>query len=195
MAIDLKVVLLGNTEVGKTCIVNRYITGRFSSTTVTTVGAAYASTTRRIDNKEMTVGIWDTCGMEKYESISKIYYRGARVAFVCYDLTNATTFRKHAAFWVEELKKNVSDCIIFLVGTKADLLAEKTRGVPETEVQSYANSIGAQCMETSSVTGQGVNDLFDQAMREFIKAGGKVGVGAQGKANLSDDTGNSGCSC
>ena len=69
----------------------------------------------------ITVGIWDTAGQERFESISKLYYRGAKAALVCFDLTNKASFSK-VKFWVEELKAYAPECLIFLVGTKADLV-------------------------------------------------------------------------
>ncbi len=194
MSVELKIVLLGESEVGKTCIVNRYITGRYSASTVTTVGAAFASTTRKIDGEDIVVGIWDTCGMERYESISKIYYRGAKAAIVCYDLTKADTFRGRAQFWVGELLKNLSACKIFLVGTKVDLLADHARGTPVEEVEAYAESIGATMMETSSLTGTNVNELFDLAIRTYVKERGPKAA-PKNVVNPAAAASNDGCGC
>ena len=119
---------------GKTCLVDRYLHGRFDGTSRPTVGAAFGAKTVHRNSTVITVGIWDTAGQERFESISKLYYRGAKAALVCFDLTNKASFSK-VKFWVEELKAYAPECLIFLVGTKVDLvLAGVEREVNEAEL-------------------------------------------------------------
>ena len=99
----------------------------------------------------ITVGIWDTAGQERFESISKLYYRGAKAALVCFDLTNKASFSK-VKFWVEELKAYAPECLIFLVGTKADLVeAGVAREVNEAEL----NKVNAPARCTAGRTRRG----------------------------------------
>ena len=126
--------LAGAADVGKTCLVDRYLHGRFDGTSRPTVGAAFGAKTVHRNSTVITVGIWDTAGQERFESISKLYYRGAKAALVCFDLTNKASFSK-VKFWVEELKAYAPECLIFLVGTKADLVeAGVAREVNEAEL-------------------------------------------------------------
>ena len=119
---------------GKTCLVDRYLHGRFDGTSRPTVGAAFGAKTVHRNSTVITVGMWDTAGQERFESISKLYYRGAKAALVCFDLTNKASFSK-VKFWVEELKAYAPECLIFLVGTKADLVeAGVAREVNEAEL-------------------------------------------------------------
>ena len=121
--VDIKVVLLGQHNVGKTCLVDRYLHGNFKFNVTATVGAAFGSKKVDVSGRAWTLGIWDTAGAERYESMSRIYYRSARAAIVCYDLTRKESFEK-VRFWVDELLENEPECLIFIVGTKYDLIQE-----------------------------------------------------------------------
>jgi len=170
--VDIKVVLLGKHDVGKTALVERYLHGKFKDNTVATVGAAFGAKKLNISGREITLGIWDTAGQERYESMSRIYYRSARAAVICYDLTDAKGFDK-VKFWVEELLANEENCAIYIVGTKTDLVQEgKERGLDPTVVKSYASSIGARVFESSAKSGAGVDQVFTDIAELFVKKGG-----------------------
>ena len=164
---DLKIVTLGAADVGKTCLVDRYLHGRFDGTSRPTVGAAFGAKTVHRASAVVTVGIWDTAGQERFESISKLYYRGAKAALVCFDLTNKTSFDK-VKFWVDELKAYAPECLIFLVGTKADLVeAGVEREVSEAELNAISQEAGAMAVKhTSSKTGANIDELFDAVVTE-----------------------------
>ncbi|XP_074641904.1 ras-related protein Rab-24-like isoform X2 [Tubulanus polymorphus] len=154
--IDMKVVLLGKEYGGKTSLVERYLHDRFCGDVPyqNTIGAAFGAKKIMVDGKNVTMGIWDTAGSERYEAMSRIYYRGARAAVVCYDLTDDTSFDR-ARFWVEELKKNEENCRIYLCGTKKDLVDgvnKKNRKVDYHNTTDFADEINALVFETSSKT-------------------------------------------
>jgi len=107
--VDVKVVLLGKATVGKTCLVERFLHGKFRDSTVATVGAAFGARRVVVNGREITLGVWDTAGQERYESMSKIYYRAARAALVCYDMGDEKSFEK-VRFWVDELMSNEENC-------------------------------------------------------------------------------------
>jgi Ras-related protein Rab-24 len=153
--------------VGKTCLVDRYLHGRFDGTSRPTVGAAFGAKTVHRNSTVITVGIWDTAGQERFESISKLYYRGAKAALVCFDLTNKASFAK-VRFWVDELKAYAPECLIFLVGTKADLVeAGVAREVTEAELTKVCQEAGAVTVKnTSSKTGANIAELFDEVVNE-----------------------------
>jgi len=175
---DLKVVTLGAADVGKTCLVERYLHSRFENASRPTVGAAFGAKTVHRGDSVITVGIWDTAGQERFESISRLYYRGAKAALVCFDLTNKDSFAK-VHFWMEELAEHAPDCLKFLVGTKADLVASgMPRQVSEREIAKILEENGAiKSIMTSSKTGENVDDLFNTIVTEvtdrFPEDGGK----------------------
>jgi Ras-related protein Rab-24 len=112
--VDLKVVLLGKEYGGKTSLVERYIHGKFNAQAPyqSTIGAAFGAKKVSVNGESVTLGIWDTAGSERYESMSRIYYRGAKSAIVCFDLTDPSSFDR-AKFWVNELKQTEEVFIIY----------------------------------------------------------------------------------
>eukprot|EP00118_Oscarella_pearsei_P010510 m.64827 g.64827 ORF g.64827 m.64827 type:complete len:167 (+) comp35283_c0_seq7:1121-1621(+) len=142
--VDLKVVLLGKEYGGKTSLVERYLHGKFGSVPYqATIGAAFGAKTIQLSSgAALTLGIWDTAGAERYEAMSRLYYRGAKAAIVCFDLTDSTSFER-VRFWVNELKVTEETCKIFLCGTKVDLVKEKTkaRKVDGLAVEKFAEGL------------------------------------------------------
>jgi len=154
--VDVKVVLLGKHSVGKTCLVERFLHGQFKDSTVATVGAAFGAKKVEVYGREITLGVWDTAGQERYESMSRIYYRGAKAALVCFDLSDMKSFEK-VRFWVEELMLNEESCDIYIVGTKLDMTGQ---GHVSEEIRDYVSRINAKLFLTSARTGEGIEALF-----------------------------------
>ena len=116
-----KIVLIGDSGVGKTNILSRYINNEFSLATQSTVGVEFGSKIIKKNGKVIKLQIWDTAGQERYKSITSAYYKGSRGAFVVYDITRKTTY-DNIDKWIGELKTNGSeDVLIMLVGNKSDL--------------------------------------------------------------------------
>uniref|UniRef100_A0A8B9TFE3 Ras-related protein Rab-24 n=1 Tax=Anas platyrhynchos TaxID=8839 RepID=A0A8B9TFE3_ANAPL len=134
-----------------------------------TIGAAFVAKVMTVGDQAVTLGIWDTAGSERYEAMSRIYYRGARAAIVCYDLTNSSSFQR-AKFWVNELQNCEEGCRIYLCGTKSDLLEDdpRTRAVDFHDAQDYADEVKAELFETSSKTGQSVDELFQKVAEDYV---------------------------
>jgi len=168
--VDVKVVLLGQHDVGKTCLVERYLHGKFKFNVTATVGAAFGAKKVDVNGTSITLGIWDTAGAERYESMSRIYYRSARAAIVCFDLTKKQSFAK-VRFWVDELQANEKNCDIYVVGTKLDKVTEdnESRGMDITTVESFVDSIGATYIETSAKSGQNIDSLFFKIAEDYTK--------------------------
>jgi len=167
--VDLKCVLLGKAAVGKSCLVERFLHDRFTEMPISTVGAAFGAKPIKLAKRTVTLGIWDTAGGERYESMTRHYYKGAEAAVVCYDLTDATSFAK-VKFWVGELLQVEENAIIALVGTKSDLLEEgKNRGISQAEVRGYARSINAREYETSARSNVNIDRVFQDITEEWDK--------------------------
>lgn len=168
--VDLKIVLLGQQHVGKSCLVDRFLNSKFDAMQKNTIGAAFGAKRVYLPNgRGMTLGIWDTAGAERFESLSRVYYHSAGSALVCYDPSKLDTWRK-LDFWVGELQENEPRCRIYLVETKMDLLESGgERAVSEEEVAEYAERINAQLFKTSAKSGFNVVELFVGVARDADK--------------------------
>ncbi|KAH7931345.1 ras-domain-containing protein [Leucogyrophana mollusca] len=120
--IDAKIVVMGNTGVGKTSLLHRYTQNKFDPrNTTSTTGAFFVTKKVYVDGLKVRLQLWDTAGQERFRSMAPMYYRGANAALLLYDITNASTF-EDVRGWLEELKKNCPpELIIYIVGSKADL--------------------------------------------------------------------------
>ncbi|NWS49925.1 RAB5B protein, partial [Probosciger aterrimus] len=155
---QFKLVLLGESAVGKSSLVLRFVKGQFHEYQESTIGAAFLTQSVCLDDTTVKFEIWDTAGQERYHSLAPMYYRGAQAAIVVYDITNQETFAR-AKTWVKELQRQASPSIVIaLAGNKADLASK--RMVEYEEAQAYADDNSLLFMETSAKTAMNVNDLF-----------------------------------
>uniref|UniRef100_A0A672HLS0 Ras-related protein Rab-24 n=1 Tax=Salarias fasciatus TaxID=181472 RepID=A0A672HLS0_SALFA len=165
MRVDAKVVMLGKESVGKTSLVERYVHHRFLvGPYQNTIGAAFVAKPIQVGEKVITLGIWDTAGSERYEAMSRIYYRGARAAIVCYDLTDSSSFQR-ARFWVKELQNCEEFCKIYLCGTKNDLIMadRSVRQIDYHDAQDFAEG---ERDELFQAIAEDYNDTAFQYMTE-----------------------------
>lgn len=155
---QFKVVLLGESAVGKSSLVLRFVKREFHEFQESTIGAAFLTQTIQIDDTTVKFEIWDTAGQERYHSLAPMYYRGAQAALIVYDLTSRDSFVK-AQNWVRELQRQASaNIVIALVGNKLDLASR--RSVEYAEAKSYAEENNLLFMETSAKTAVNVNEVF-----------------------------------
>ena len=150
----LKLVIIGDSGVGKTNILSRYNNNEFSLITQPTVGVEFGNKIIKKENKSIKLQIWDTAGQERYKAITNAFYKGSKGAFVVYDITRKESFI-NIDKWIGELKTNGSDDIlIVLVGNKTDL--EDKREVLTEEVEKKAKQYGIAFCETSALNGQNI---------------------------------------
>ena len=166
-----KVVILGDSGVGKTSILFRYIFDKFDNQNLPTLGASFKSKVIMIpgENNSIKLNLWDTAGQEKFKSLTRMYYQDAEAAVIVYDATFRESFES-AKNWVADLRENanVPDLLIALVGNKCDL-TDKIEVVLE-EAHGFAKSIKAEIIkETSAKDNNGVNELFQEIAVKLYK--------------------------
>lgn len=154
----MKVVLLGNSGVGKSSIGLRFAQDRFLEEQEPTLGAAYMSKTLTHEGKRVKINIWDTAGQERYRAMSRMYYQDAQAAILVYDITSRDSFSE-LKNWHRELRENgPAQIALAVAGNKCDL--EDREAVSATEAQKWATSIGASFLRTSTRTNHNIDTLF-----------------------------------
>jgi len=169
MSDTCKIVLVGDAGAGKTCIISRYVNDRFDKTQMSTACPSLCNKSVFYPNynKTINIDIWDTAGQEIYRSISKLFYNGASIGILVYDISNKKSFDSLKEYWYKELKENTDNGVIFfLVGNKVDLF--ESEQVNEQEAKEFANSIGAGFFLTSAKNNIRINDLFWKCGEIFI---------------------------
>jgi len=166
--ISCKIVLLGETGVGKTSIITRYIANSFSQVVMTSTGSSFFSKKIEISgNKRVKLQIWDTAGQEKYRSLAKIFYQSASVAILVYDVTLKNTFENLKEFWAGEVKTNApEDIILAIAANKSDDYINQQVDIQEGK--DLAKSLNAIFVCTSAKLGNGIDDLFRMVAEKFI---------------------------
>jgi small GTP-binding protein len=155
----LKIVLVGETRVGKSCILDRRLNDVFEEQIPNTIGTAFSSTFLHTDAGDVRLQLWDTAGQEQYAALASMYYRNAHIALLVFDITSHPTFLALRR-WAQEVKEKAPPSIrIILVGNKADL--ESQRAVKHEDIKEFRDQIRAiTYVETSAKTGAGIDMLF-----------------------------------
>jgi len=175
---QFKLVLLGDSAVGKSSLVLRFVRGQFFEYQESTIGAAFLTQTVALNDSTVKFEIWDTAGQERYHSLAPMYYRGAAAAIVVYDITNRDSFQR-AKQWVTELQRQGNpNIVIALAGNKSDLNSK--RKVESEEAESYTADNGIFFMETSAKTATNVHELFVAIARKLPKNSPQPRAGGAG---------------
>lgn len=164
--ITFRSVTIGDSSVGKTCIVNQFLQDKFDPAEPNTIGTLYESFTDHRDGHDLEIQIWDTAGQEQYRSLGPIYYRSSAAALVVFDITNRKSF-EDVSVWVSEFRSVAGEnTIILLVGNKIDL---PDRAVDKEEATEWALKNNCIYMETSARNGAGIKQLFSTLVDELMK--------------------------
>ena len=189
-----KVILIGDSSVGKTNLLNRFVKNEFNSQSKPTVGVDFFSKTVTIDKKSVKAQIWDTAGQERFKAFSSAYYNGSHGAIIAYDVTNKESF-ENVKNWITELKTHLelSNLVVMLIGNKTDL--ENQRQVTEEQGRSLAEQLDFFFMETSAMKNSTneVSKAFMVIIEEILnknpqlkkKAGDKIDLGKKVEVNDS----------
>ncbi|KAI3812274.1 hypothetical protein L1987_16981 [Smallanthus sonchifolius] len=160
-----KLVLIGDSGVGKSNLLSRFTRNEFSLESKSTIGVEFATRSIRIDDKVVKAQIWDTAGQERYRAITSAYYRGAVGALLVYDVTRHVTF-ENVERWLKELRDHTdSNIVIMLVGNKSDL--RHLRAVTSEDAKTFAEKESMYFMETSALESSNVENAFTEVLTQI----------------------------
>lgn len=159
----LKIVMLGDSGVGKTSIIFRYVFGEPDNVRPT-IGSLQVAKTITYRDSQIEMGFWDTAGQEVYRSMAPMYYRGASIAIIVYDITRQESYES-VDYWLDELtsKSDMDNITILVVGNKVDL--SEYRQVSEMEASNHTEQRGGSFFEVSAMSGVGIDRLFQTAVQ------------------------------
>lgn len=171
-----KIVLVGDSGVGKTNLLSRFTRDVFNLETKTTIGVEFASRNLQIGSKVIKAQIWDTAGQERYQAITQAYYRGSSGAIIIYDITSRRTF-EHVERWRTEILKHATqEMVILLVGNKSDL--NHLREVSTESGRAMAEKYGLYFLESSALTASNVDSIFYSLVENiYTRSVGGIPIG------------------
>ena len=162
-----KILLLGDSGVGKSSLLLRYTKNEFISDLRSTIGVEFALKYLTIDDFQLKVQIWDTAGMERYRSITNAYYKGSKGVIVVYDICRQKSFES-VDKWIDDFKSKADDdAVIILIGNKSDLNEKREVSKEEAESKAQKNKFGF--METSAKDNNNVQKAFETLFHEIVK--------------------------
>jgi len=162
-----KVVLIGDSGVGKSNLLSRFTRNEFNLESKSTIGVEFATRSIVVEGKTIKAQIWDTAGQERYRAITAAYYRGAVGALLVYDIAKHTTY-ENVERWLKELRDHAdNNIVIMLVGNKSDL--RHLRAVPTEEARGYAERNNLSFIETSALDSTNVETAFQNILTEIYK--------------------------
>jgi len=177
-----KLVLIGDSGVGKSCLLLRFADDAFTESYISTIGVDFRFRTVKIEKKTVKLQIWDTAGQERFRTITSAYYRGADGIIMVYDVTSPDSF-DHVNDWLKEVNRYASEgtCKL-LVGNKSDRTADKA--VSTESAKAFADELGIAFLETSAKSAKNVEEAFLTLAGELIKQREAKGEGSENKEKV-----------
>lgn len=161
-----KLVLVGDSGVGKSCLMHHFIYNRFKRDTTQTIGVDFSAKSVRLGNQDIKLQIWDTAGQEKFRSVARSYYRGSIGIIILYDITKPESFR-HVPTWLTDVKNTArSECSVCVVGNKSDLTDQRV--IKYNDGAKYCQENNLLHFECSAYTGENVDEIFITLSRHII---------------------------
>eukprot|EP01004_Peranema_trichophorum_P007651 NODE_6427_length_886_cov_43.467890_g5834_i0.p1 GENE.NODE_6427_length_886_cov_43.467890_g5834_i0~~NODE_6427_length_886_cov_43.467890_g5834_i0.p1 ORF type:complete len:205 (+),score=31.34 NODE_6427_length_886_cov_43.467890_g5834_i0:57-671(+) len=161
-----KTIIVGDSGVGKTCLLERFVDDRFISDFATTIGVDFKLYVINVDGKIVKLQIWDTAGQERFRGITNSFYRGANGILLCFDVSSKATFEGLNSWMTQIRQHSAPGTPIVLVGCKSDLLSQ--RQVAHSDAVEYAKHIGSAYIETSAKDNANVRQAFEFISRSLL---------------------------
>ncbi len=162
-----KILTIGESGVGKTCILRRFVEDKFLKNHLATIGIDFKTKTLNINNQEIKLKIWDTAGQERFRNITTQYYKGADGIVLVYDVTDEASFDK-IKDWMDQILSNTNkdEICLILLGNKCDI---EKRSISYEQGKTLANELQVNFFETSAQTGQNIKDAFETLTADIMK--------------------------
>jgi small GTP-binding protein len=173
-----KIIIIGDSNVGKSNILSRYTKDQFQGNSKATVGVELGTKFVKIEGVGAKLQIWDTAGQERYRSLTSSYYKGCHGCFIVYDITNEASFQSISTWYEQAVKEAGKDVSIILVGNKCDL--ESERKVSKEQGEEKARSMNASFFETSALSKVNIDDIFNEIVNNIFQR-------TKGQKNDDDD--------
>ena len=178
-----KILTIGESGVGKTCVLRRFVENKFLKNHLATIGIDFKTKTLNINNQEIKLKIWDTAGQERFRNITTQYYKGADGIVLVYDVTDESSYEK-IRDWMEQILSNTQqeEIGLVLLGNKCDM---EPRVVTEDMGKKMAEELKISYYETSALTGQGIREAFEELTMDIMKKRGVSEGGNTGGVELN----------
>ena len=167
---SFKVVLVGESGVGKTSIITQFIDQTFQEDQQSTTGGTFSTKSVICDNgKTLKFEIWDTAGQERYRSLTKMFYKDANAAVLVFDITRKDSFEELQNYWAQQIKEcSPPQIILAVAANKSDLIGKEA--VDEEQSRAFANELGAIYVSTTATTVESINELFIEIAKKYTNA-------------------------
>ena len=164
---SLKTTLIGDSGVGKTCIIRRFVSNEFSDETLSTDGVNYSKKEISFEDKTVQLDLWDTAGQEQYRSLGKHFYKDSFIVILVYNITSKETFENLKNIWLDDVINFGEEYkVLAVVGNKCDLYEQEA--VPEEEARKFAEENNAIFMNVSAKNGDNIDLLFETCVKKFF---------------------------
>lgn len=167
-SLTVRVVLIGDSQVGKTSLIHRFVRSSFEKQQKGTIGAVFHTYEQQLNGRQVIMQIWDTAGQEKYRSLGPIYYRNAAAGIAVFDVTSKESL-PNLEIWINEFRKHTENPLLYVVGNKIDI--DDSIEISTAEAQKFADEHKAKCFLTSAKTGENVKEMFQSVYDDLVTAG------------------------
>ncbi len=186
-----KVILVGESGVGKTCIIKQYIENSFDSEEIPTIAGQEVFKEIQIGKETVKLTVWDTCGQEQFRSINSIFMKKSNIVIFVYDITDQKSFDELKNYWCQEVKSSLGEDVVFAVaGNKSDLYEDQK--ISAEEGQEFADSINAYFKETTATDNEVITELFYHVAEVCLKkklGNNKIDDNSNSNNNGNNDSG------
>ena len=163
----MKIIIIGEAGVGKTCILKKFVDNEFNENELTTISLSFATKNMTINNEEIKLEIWDTVGQEKYKALAGVFFKNSDAAILVYDIASLNSFQQLTEYWFSKINEyKESNLILSVAANKSDLYLKEQ--VKEEDGREFAKKIGAFFKLTSAKNGEGINELFQTITKTYL---------------------------